>query len=201
MARPSVSTGGSSSHSDADVDALDGVTVGDIDAAAREHYKFPADLTKGALFHHFPDKKSLAAAWIGDSLATSIRDLWVTPLAALGTLDALRSLCRARCLELEPGDATSALVALTAETAATDPRLGAALERIFAGWRAAVAGLLERGQADGWIHPSIQPAGEAVFLVASIAGFSVTTRCHPDESIRRTCATAVEGYLETLRAQ
>ena len=43
------STGGSSSHSDGDVDALDGVTVGDIDAAAREHYKFPADLTKGAV--------------------------------------------------------------------------------------------------------------------------------------------------------
>ena len=160
-----------------------------------------AALTKGALFHHFPDKQSLAAAWIEGELATAIEFLWITPLAAIHSLDALRALCRSRCLELEPGDATSALVALTAETAATDPRLGAALERIFGAWRAAVAGLLERGQADGWIHRSIQPAGEAVFLVAVIAGFSVTTRCHPDESIRRSCATAVEGYLETLRAQ
>ncbi|MEI8038543.1 MAG: TetR/AcrR family transcriptional regulator [Verrucomicrobiota bacterium] len=160
-----------------------------------------AALTKGALFHHFPDKQALAATWIETSLATAIEALWITPVAEIGSLDALRSLCRARCLELEPGDATSALVALTAESAATDPLLGAALERIFGAWRAAIAGLLERGQAAGWVHRSIQPAGEAVFLVASIAGFSVTTRCHPDESIRRTCATAVESYLETLRAQ
>ena len=160
-----------------------------------------AALTKGALFHHFPDKQTLAAAWIDESLAAAIATLWLTPLAALGSLDAFRALCRTRCLELQPGDATSAVVALTAETAAVEPRLGEALERIFTGWRAATAGLLERGKADGWIHRSIQPAVEAAFLVSAIAGFSITTRCHPDTGIRRTCASALEGYLETLRPQ
>ena len=160
-----------------------------------------AALTKGALFHHFPDKQALAAAWISESLAATLAARWVTPLAELASLDALRALYRAHCLELQPGDATSALVALTAETAAADPKLGAALERIFAGWRAALAGLLERGKSAGWIHRSIQPAGEAAMLVAAIAGFSVTTRDQPADGLRRTCATALEGYLETLRAQ
>lgn len=159
-----------------------------------------AALTKGALFHHFPDKQSLAAAWIDESLATAIAARWITPLAELASLDALRALYRAHCLELQPGDATSALVALTAETAAAAPVLGAALEHIFTGWRAAIAGLLERGKAAGWIHRSIQPAGEAAMLVAAIAGFSVTTRSQPDDGLRRTCASALEGYLETLRA-
>jgi len=157
-------------------------------------------LTKGALFHHFPDKQTLAAAWIDESLAATLAARWITPLAELASLDALRALYRAQCLELQPGDDTSALVALTAETAAADPVLGAALERIFAGWRTAVAGLLERGKFAGWIHRSIQPAGEAAMLVAAIAGFSVTTRGQSDDAIRRTCATALEGYLETLRA-
>lgn len=160
-----------------------------------------AGLTKGALFHHFPDKQRLAAAWIGEHLAAAITALWITPLAAADTLDAFRALCRTRCLELRPGDATSALVALTAETAASDPVLGAALESIFAAWRAAIAGWLERGKTGGWIHRSIQPQVEAAFLVAAIAGFSVTTQATPDDKVRRTCASALEGYLETLRAQ
>jgi AcrR family transcriptional regulator len=160
-----------------------------------------AGLTKGALFHHFPDKQRMALAWIGEVLAAAMERLWTDPLETLGSLDGLRGLCRTRCMELQPGDATSALVALTAETAAGDPRMGEALERIFTRWREAVAGLLERGKADGWIHRSIQPSVEAAFLVSAMAGFSVSTRCHADESLRRACATALEGYLETLRVQ
>ena len=152
-----------------------------------------AELTKGALFHHFPDKQALAAAWIGESLAASVRESWVTPLAEVASLDALRVLCRSRCLDLRPGDGLAALVALTAETATTVPVLSEALATILMGWREAVAGLLDRGQAGGWIHRSIQPAVEAGFLVATFCGFSVTTAVAADEGTRRACATAVEG--------
>lgn len=160
-----------------------------------------AELTKGALFHHFPDKRALATAWIGDQLTPALEAQWITPLEEIRPLDALRAFCRARCMEMQPGDALSALVSLTAETAAADPVLGAALERVFEFWRQAFAKLLERGKTEGWIHRSIQPAVEAAFLVSSFAGFSVTTRGNPNESGRRTCATALEAYLETLRAQ
>ena len=159
-----------------------------------------AELTKGALFHHFPDKRTLAAAWIGDNLSTAMETLWIAPLPSINSLDAFRSHCRSRCLELQSGDATSTLVSLTAETAA-DPVLGGALNNVFAAWRAAIGSLLERGKSEGWIHRSIQPPVEAVFLVSAFSGFTVTTKCNPDENSRRTCATALEGYLETLRAQ
>ena len=158
-------------------------------------------LTKGALFHHFPDKRTLASAWIGEHLAGAIRTVWIEPLEAVGSLDGLRALYRACCMALQPGDASSALVSLAAETAAGDVVLGAALKMVFADWLAAIAAVLERGKADGWIHRSIQPAVEASFLVSAFSGFTVTTKCSPDESTRRTCATAVEAYLETLRAQ
>lgn len=159
-----------------------------------------AELTKGALFHHFSDKRAMAAAWIEDQLAPALEERWMTPLEGIRSLDGLRAFCRARCLELAAGDSTSALVALTAETA-SDPLLGAALERLFTRWREAISGLLERGKTEGWIHRSIQPAAEAAFMVSAFAGFSVTTRVSADEGIRRTCASALEGYLETLRAQ
>ncbi len=160
-----------------------------------------AEMTKGALFHHFTDKRALALGWIDELLATEIVECWIAPLQDIGSLDALRAFCRARCLELAPGDAISALVSLSAETAAADETLGTAFERIFTHWREAVAALLERGKVEGWIHRSIQPAAEAVFMVSVFAGFSITTGTRPDEGIRRTCASALEGYLETLRAQ
>ncbi len=160
-----------------------------------------SELTKGALFHHFTDKRALALGWIEEILAPEIEGHWIAPLQDIGSLDALRAFCRARCLELAPGDALSALVGLTAETTATDEMLGAAFERIFASWREALAALLERGKTEGWIHRSIQPAVEAAFMVSAFAGFSITTGTQPDQGIRRTCASALEGYLETLRAQ
>jgi TetR/AcrR family transcriptional repressor of nem operon len=160
-----------------------------------------AELTKGALFHHFPDKRALAAAWISEELAAAMQILWIEPLENISTLDSLRTLCRTRCLEVRPGDATSTLVALAAETAAADAVLAVALESVFTAWRTAISGLIERGKSASWIHRSIQPATEAEFFVSLFSGFTVTTQCSPDEAARRNCATALEAYLETLRAQ
>jgi AcrR family transcriptional regulator len=160
-----------------------------------------SELTKGALFHHFTDKRALALGWIEEILSPEIEERWIAPLQGIGSLDALRTFCRTRCLGLTPQDEISSLVALTAETASADKTLGAAFEQIFTHWREAVAALLERGKAEGWIHRSIQPAAESSFVVSAFAGFSITTGMRPDEGIRRTCASALEGYLETLRAQ
>lgn len=160
-----------------------------------------AELTKGALFHHFPDKRALAVAWIRENLTSSMNEIWIQPLGEIRSLDALRALSRSRCMALHAGDATSALVALTAETAASDPMLAGALDDVFSTWRSAIATLLEQGKADGWIHHSIQPLAEAGFYVSAFSGFTVTTKSNDDEGTRRTCANALEGYLETLRAQ
>lgn len=160
-----------------------------------------ADLTKGALFHHFADKRAMAVAWIEEVLGPAIADEWIAPIEALASLDALKGFFRARCLEMEATDAASALVTMTTGISAADDALGGALEAVFAAWREALAALLERGKSEGWIHRSIQPAAEAVFLVSSIAGFCVTARPAMNDAAKRGCAAALEAYLETLRAQ
>jgi hypothetical protein len=110
----------------------------------------------------------------------------------------MKVFCRTRCLEIRFDDAPSILVSLAAECS-SDPVLGPALASVHSAWRAAIAGLLDRGKADGWIHRSIQPAAEAAFLVSAFCGFTIAAKCSPDEGTRRSAA--LEGYLETLRAQ
>lgn len=160
-----------------------------------------AGLTKGALFHHFRDKQSLAAAWISHDIGEGIGAAWIEPLQQVSSLDGLKSLCRARCLELHPRDPLSALVAITAETSSSDPVLRDAAAALFASLREAFAALIDRGKSAGWIHRSIQPAAEAAFIVSSLAGLTVTAKADPEESTRRSGAGALEAYLETLRAQ
>jgi AcrR family transcriptional regulator len=160
-----------------------------------------AALTKGALFHHFPDKRSLAQAWIDERLASAVTALWLAPLEQADSLDALRNLCRLRFSELAPGDATSTLSALAAELTPADDLLSACLAQIHDAWRAAIAGLLERGKAAGQIHRSIKPAAEAAFFVALIAGVTVTAKAAAHADTRRACLSSLEDYLETLRSQ
>jgi TetR/AcrR family transcriptional regulator, transcriptional repressor for nem operon len=160
-----------------------------------------AGLTKGALFHHFPDKQSLAAAWIAERLGAGILQLWCDPLNTIDSLDRLIQLSRVRSRDLNPGDVTSALVTVAAELANRDDLLGAALESVFHEWRAAFAGALERGRLRGWIHPSIKPETEAALFVSAFAGFTVTLKTSRTQDTRTAFAAALEAYLETLRVQ
>ena len=160
-----------------------------------------AGLTKGALFHHFPDKRSLAMAWIEDRLEPALQESWIQPLEAIHSLGGLVGLVRLRCMEMRAGDLTAALVMLGCGASASEPSLADAVARVFDQWRAAITAVLERGKTEGWIHPSIRPPVEAAFMVSAFCGFSASHQGVPDEPVLRHCATAAEAYLETLRAQ
>lgn len=158
-----------------------------------------AKVTKGALFHHFPDKRQLALCWIEQSLKPGIVTAWVEPLQAVQSLSDLISFWRSACLSLSADDACSALVAVTAEVADQDDAMSQALDEVFSLWRASIEAVLERGQQDGWIHTSIQPATEAGILVSMVSGFSVLLKCDQAGGSRAILAGALEAYLETLR--
>lgn len=160
-----------------------------------------AGLTKGALFHHFPDKRSLALAWISEMLVPALDEIWQMPLQEIHSLPALSAFCRTRCQETTPGDTVSCMVSLSTGTSSNEPVIAAALCHAFSAWRSAVADLLERGKSDGWIHPSIQPSAEATFLVSTFCGFSVIHQCGGDDAALRNFPASVVTYIETLRPQ
>ncbi len=152
-------------------------------------------LTKGALFHHFSDKRELAVAWVRDSLRSRVLMDWVEPLTGISSLQELSSFWGKACGELADGDSCTATVAMAAELAGRDEALTEAVEAIFQAWREGLEAMLERGQEERWVHKSIQPGTEAGILISMVAGFSVMQRCHGEKGL----AASLTAYLETLR--
>lgn len=160
-----------------------------------------AGLTKGALFHHFPDKRGLAVAWVCESLGAEMERLWMAPLEDTVSLESLKIFCRARVMEMRSTDPLASWVLLASESTHADQEFKGALETVFSSFRAGLAATLERGKSNGWIHRSIRPEDEAMFLSATLAGFAVAFRADDKEVTRRRGADSLDAYLETLRAQ
>lgn len=154
-----------------------------------------AGLTKGALFHHFGDKRELAIAWIRDRLRHQVLQDWVEPLSRISSLKELGSFWVSVCAKLADGDSCTSTVAMAAEMAGRDKGMTEALEAVFHVWREGLRGMLERGQQEGWIHKSIQPDTEAGILISMVAGLSVMQRCHGQQGL----SASLVAYLETLR--
>lgn len=155
-------------------------------------------LTKGALFHHFADKRELALAWIEEDLQPQLVEQWVEPLEHIGSLADLSDFCQQASLRLEESNPCTTLVAMSAELGGRDDELSGALGQIFSQWREAVAECLKRGQQAAWIHPSIQPSAEAGTLISMISGLSVMMRCGAAAESGAWTAS-LKAYLETLR--
>lgn len=159
-----------------------------------------AGLTKGALFHHFADKRTLGLAWVSEVAANGIRVGWVDPMADLVSLDGLKEFCRVRLTAMSADDALAGLVLMAAEMSRVDEAMAAAVDEVFEFWLGGFAELLERGKEAGWIRCSIQPAVEVPFLVSMFSGFSIGMRLPSADATRRAGLLALGVYLETLRA-
>jgi AcrR family transcriptional regulator len=109
-----------------------------------------AGVTAGALHHHFPTKKALVRAVIGERVAKEIGDTWVSrvrdaPSAAAGILDAFETVIAA--LDEQGSVAGCPLGNLTLELSLADPDLREALAGQYHLWREAIVDRINRDPA------------------------------------------------------
>ncbi|HUF46951.1 MAG TPA: TetR/AcrR family transcriptional regulator [Vicinamibacterales bacterium] len=128
-------------------------------------------VTRGALFHHFPSKQHLGYAVVDEAVAPWIDERWITPLAGAGSVaDGIASTVNAY-LDAGPDEIIIGgcpLNNLIQEMAALDEGFRVRLDRIATAWRSTVTDL--------W-HRTATPAGSpddaarwAGFIVSSIEG-------------------------------
>ena len=159
-------------------------------------------LTKGALYHHFPDKKALGLAVIEEVIRPGIEAMMFDPLqGAEQPLAALQALFKAKAEMDDPQMMVLGcpLNNLMQEMSPVDEAFRVKLNALFQDWVNAVAGALKRGQASGEVRPEVAAEETAFFVVSAMEGCIGMSKNTQSLAAFRGCMTQLGVYLETLK--
>lgn len=159
-------------------------------------------LTKGALYHHFPNKNALGYS-ILDRVRDMIQDTWLTPLE--GHHDPITGLQEAMLsagAELNEADIMFGcpLNNLAQEMSAIDEDFRIRFVELYDFWRNGIAAAIRRGQQNGTVVKTADPVSTATFFVAALTGGRGLAKTTQNFEILVSCADNLIRYLETLRA-
>ncbi len=162
-----------------------------------------AGATKGALYHHFADKRSLALASMRHFFESDLHDVWIAPFEntddPITTLKAIIGFAHS-CGAMEDGLKHGCpLVNLTEEMSQRDEGFRDLVEEINGKWRTSMVGALRRAQAVGNLRDDVDPEGVALLIMAVRHGVLSQAKVARDMSIPGKCATTFFAYLDSLR--
>lgn len=162
-----------------------------------------AGLTKGALYHHFPDKAALGYAVVDEVVKGLLLERW------LGLLEpdrgdpvtALQRVLRHRAASLTPGEIELGcpLNNMAQEMSPLDERFRRRVNAAFDAWRDGFAKALERGKAEGTVRADVDARKVAAFLVAAAEGSYGLAKSAQSASMLRSNLEVLAGFLESLR--
>lgn len=163
-----------------------------------------AGLTKGALYHHFPDKAALGIAVIEEVVRRPLLDAYLEPLQTSpgDPLTALQQVLRRRADDFE--DATVELGCplnnMAQEMSPLDHRFRDAVASVLAEWIDGFTDALDRAKTAGTLRADVDTRRVATFLVASVEGSFGMAKNARSAQVLRENLDVLAGYLETLRA-
>lgn len=159
-------------------------------------------LTKGALYHHFPNKLQLGYAIVDEVIRSWIQERWVRPLeAATDPVEGLRA-CIRECLAASPEEILTGgcpLNNLAQEMSSIDEGFRTRLDHVLADWRGAVAGKLREGQQAGIVRDDLDAGAMASLLVSTFEGVAGTAKTARSRELAGQMVDVLIALLDTLR--
>ncbi len=172
-------------------------------AASLDTILAKAGVTKGALYHHFPDKAALGYAVVDEVVKGLLLKRWGVLAPVTGDpVSALQQVLRARAAGLTTREVELGcpLNNLAQEMSPLDQRFRRAVNGTFDIWIEAVANDLERGQAEGTVRKDLDAGKVAAFVVASIEGSFGLAKGAQSAALLRSNLEVLGSFLESLRA-
>lgn len=158
-------------------------------------------LTKGALYHHFPNKTALGYAVVDEVVFPHAAAKWSRLRDE--QLDPIDTLLEIGLKDPFPAEHDVSLGCpinnLAQEMASVDEGFRERLNRILEEWRASIENALRRGQREGKVRKDIDPSEAAMFIVAAFEGAYGVAKCANSADILQTCLCGLEHYVESLR--
>lgn len=149
-----------------------------------------AGVTGGALYHHFPTKKTLGLAVIRERVAKEVAEAWIEPVKSAPTVaDGILGVFERIIAGLEARGAVSGcpLNNLALELSLADPDFRLAVQNIFENWRLAIAARIRADQAAGALTDLV-PEAFATFVVASYSGAMALAKADQNAGPLKICA-------------
>lgn len=158
-------------------------------------------LTRGALYHHFPNKKALGLAVL-DEVQAEVESMWLEPIRDRD--DPISALQRAL---MQAGGSLSdedivmgcPLNNLAQEMSPMDEDFRSKVVNIYYLWRSGVAGALQRGLDKGSVRPGVDPERAAAFFVGALTGGRGLAKAVQRVDLLALAAEELHGWLESMR--
>lgn len=159
-------------------------------------------LTKGALYHHFPNKTELGYAVIDEIVGKKITMSFIEPFAAeQNPIDVMIEMIRqaGSGMTLDDVNLGCPLNNLSQEMAPIEEGFRQRLEQLYEDWRKALADAFERAQQRGEIRTDVDSKSLAVLIVATLDGCMSTAKTAQSLDLLIACGGSLITYLEQLR--
>ena len=157
--------------------------------------------TRGALYHHFPNKKALGLAAL-DRVEEMVRQTWLEPLTdSDDPVSALQQAVLMAGQSLSQDDVILGcpLNNLAQEMSPTDEEFRNRVAAIYYQWRSGIADALARGQERGTVKASVDPEAAATFFVGSLTGGRGLCKVGQSTTPLEHTAGCLLEYIETFR--
>lgn len=157
-----------------------------------------AGVTGGALHHHFPTKKALALAVIGERVAAELGETWVAtvrdaPSAAIGILQAFDTVAAA--LDAQGSVSGCPLGNLALELSLADADLRGALASEYRVWRDAIADRIRRDHEKGEASYAPDPEAFANVVIALFTGAMTIAKAEQDTAALKAAADQLRAIM------
>tara|TARA_B100000809_G_C15134826_1_gene530109 strand:- start:7 stop:603 length:597 start_codon:yes stop_codon:yes gene_type:complete len=158
-------------------------------------------LAKGALYHHFPNKKSLGYAIVEEILFEHTKELIAVLNDESDPIEANCSVLMHICEHAT--DETVSLGCpvnnLSQEMSGLDEGFKERLCGIYTHWSETISSSLKHGQNNGCVRANVDTDVAAGFIISSFQGITGAAKCMGSKEVLVTLTAVLCDYIRTLR--
>lgn len=160
-------------------------------------------LTKGAFYHHYKNKKELGLAVIKLKIQQRVYDAMISPLYNSGNvIEILKStfIDRIKSFPIQEKQSGCPMNNFINELGDTEKVYQIALKNIIEEWKSALIQLIERGKKDNSINQSISNKSTAIYLISSFEGIRGIRKLYDNDEILDQYMLGLSSYINHIKA-
>lgn len=185
--------------------AFEEIYLRGFQAASLDTILARAGVTKGALYHHFPDKAALGYAVVDEVIRQPVLEAYLGRLrqSSDDPLTALQNVLRQRADDFTTGGVALGcpLNNLAQEMSPIDEQFRRRIALALEAWTNGFIEALERGQASGHVRKDIDVRQVAGFIVAAVEGAFGMAKNARSQPLLKANLDLLASLLESLRAR